>query len=250
MADLTAEAVRAMEVIPPDPLVLALERSIDQSKFFTALAKAQGEFTTVEATTENDYYHSKYAPLSVIWEHIRPVLAKHQFCVIQEPMPSPVAEGCLLRTTIAHASGEWRSATILMPVDLGKEGKGKKAPAFGSAQSYARRYALTALLGIAPRAEDDDGGGFGSANRDAITINSTEEERKEKGWHAWCDVTVAKMREVQSEAELSRFWDALQAQYDDAIEAVQKRLINVQKEVAKQLKSKADPMDPDGDIPQ
>ena len=47
-----------------------------------------------------------------------------------------------------HTSGEWISATLSMPVER------ETAQGFGSALSYCRRYALTAMLGIA--AEDDD----------------------------------------------------------------------------------------------
>ena len=50
---------------------------------------------------------------------------------------------------LAHASGEWMRGTLTIP--LAKV----DAQAYGSATTYARRYALAAFVGVAP--EDDDG---------------------------------------------------------------------------------------------
>ena len=88
-------------------------------------------------------HHGKYATLAAILDHVRPVLAEHGLAVLQ-----PIeAEG--VRTMIAHESGAIYDAGTY-PV-----GSFPNPQAQGSAISYARRYALMSVLGIA--GADDDG---------------------------------------------------------------------------------------------
>lgn len=228
------------------------DRSAEQAKLFAALIKAQADFTTVEATGENDYYSSKYAPLDTIWDAVRPILAKYDLCVIQEPLPSTLEAGVQLRTTLAHASGEWRSSIIIMPIDLGKEGKGKKAPAYGSAQSYARRYALTAILGVATSAEDNDGRGEPETGTSVTT-----ETAAYKGWMAWGQAQVMQMAKAVNQKQLDRVVldnvrkmagqavpDALPALFEEEAAKAQERI-----DLAADA-MRGDAHDPDGDIPQ
>ena len=57
-------------------------------------------------------------------------------------------------TVLAHSSGEWVSAELALPItDPGD------ARSLASAVTYARRYGLIALVGVAPADEDDDGDG-------------------------------------------------------------------------------------------
>ena len=51
-----------------------------------------------------------------------------------------------LTTRLIHASGEWIEDTLIMPIPV--VGKSNDAQAYGAALTYARRYALTAMLGI------------------------------------------------------------------------------------------------------
>ena len=256
--ELTPEAAEALrEELKPGPLQFQRphdleERSFSQGNLFAALAQAQAKFSTIEATRDNDFYSAKYAPLDAIWEAVRPILAEAGLCVIQEPMPSPVEVGCMLRTTIAHTSGEWRSSVILMPVDLGKEGKGKKAPAFGSAQSYARRYALTAVLGVATSAEDDDGRG---APDTGLAVGT--ETAAYKGWMAWGQAQVLQMEKAANTKQLDRIvLESLRKTTDQAVPPELKALLDKGAADAQERinlaedAKRGDPMDPDGDIPQ
>lgn len=244
VSSVTDEMAEVLEFSP--------HRSATQAKLFAALAGAQADFTTIDATRENDYYHSKYAPLDTIWESVRPVLAKHGLCVIQEPLPSTLEVGVQLRTTLAHTSGEWRSSIIIMPIDLGKEGKGKKAPAFGSAQSYARRYALTAVLGVATSAEDDDARGA----PDAALVTNTETAAY-KGWMAWGFAQTLLMEKTANQKQLDRILmdsrrkmegqpvpEELSSKINTAFDTAQDRI------ALKEDASRGDAMDPDADIPQ
>lgn len=186
-----------------EDFIVELERSNDQGKLFAALAKAQGSFETIEATEYNDYYGNKYAPLWKIWEAIRGPLSDNALVVIQEPEAS--RDGIMLRTTLGHSSGEWRMSRIFMPITLTKEGQ-KRAPAYGSALSYARRYALSAIVGVATQAEDDDAGGAeGGAYRSPRTL----EEREEKGWKAWADSEALRLKDAQTLVHLEGWWIGL-----------------------------------------
>ncbi len=112
-----------------------------------ALSKAQGEMTTAKKDADNPYFKSKYADLASVWEACRAPLAKYGLSVCQ--MPEYVDGYVFVQTILMHASGEWISSELrLKPVKDDPQG-------MGSAITYARRYALSAAVGIAP--EDDDG---------------------------------------------------------------------------------------------
>jgi len=113
-----------------------------------ALALAQGKIEGAVKGKENPHFKSKYADLSAVWEACRDALTANGLAVIQSP--GPIAEGRLEMTTmLVHSSGEWIRGALTIP--LGKV----DAQAYGSAVTYARRYALAAFVGVSP--EDDDG---------------------------------------------------------------------------------------------
>jgi hypothetical protein len=113
-----------------------------------ALSAAQGEVEGAVKGKANPAFRSKYADLAAVWDACREALTKHGLAVVQSP--GPCADGRMEMTTmLAHASGEWMRGTLTIP--LAKV----DAQAYGSATTYARRYALAAFVGVAP--EDDDG---------------------------------------------------------------------------------------------
>lgn len=120
-------------------------------KLATALAKAQGEMEGASKDRKNPAFNSKYADLASVWDAVRGPLSKHGLSIVQLPCPAPAGEVGLV-TTLFHESGESISQVFFMPVK-----DPKNAQAVGSALTYARRYALMAVTGIAP--EDDDGNG-------------------------------------------------------------------------------------------
>jgi ERF superfamily len=123
-----------------------------------ALAKAQAELINPEkslsATIRSPFPREgdrtfRYAPLSSGLEIVRKTLSKHEIAAVQTT--SIDGEGGLVRltTVLAHASGEWISSDWpVCPVS------DTAAPhRMGAALTYARRYALFTLVGIA--GEDD-----------------------------------------------------------------------------------------------
>jgi len=119
-----------------------------QQQYAQALVAAIGELSNVPKTASNPYFKSKYAPLDAIVEATRPVLAKHGLAIQQQPLFMDGTAG--VETTILHKSGHSTTTTLLLPL------KDQSPQGVGSAITYARRYALAAVLGLAT--EDDDDG--------------------------------------------------------------------------------------------
>lgn len=118
----------------------------------TALAKAQAQIKGAVRDSENPYFKSAYADLASVWDACRAPLTANGLSVVQLPGPVEIGDpGAFveLRTMLLHESGQFLASTLRMPVkDLTPQG-------VGSAITYARRYALAAVVGVAP--EDDDG---------------------------------------------------------------------------------------------
>jgi len=123
-----------------------------------ALAKAQGELVNPEkslvATIRSDGPGSaersfRYAPLSSGLDIVRKTLSQHEIATVQTTSLDQAAGIVNLTTLLAHASGEWIASD--WPVCAIAE---TAAPhRMGAALTYARRYALFTLVGIA--GEDD-----------------------------------------------------------------------------------------------
>jgi len=118
------------------------------SELAKALSGFQGKMTAVKKDATNPFYKSKYATLDTIWETIRKPLSDNGLSVAQTMGIIPDSKS-VLETTLYHTSGEWISGTQLVnPV--------KDDPqSLGSAISYARRYSLSAILGIVADEDDD-----------------------------------------------------------------------------------------------
>jgi hypothetical protein len=114
----------------------------------SALVKAQKEFGPALKSSSNPHFRSKYADLSACVEAVIDGLNNNGVFLMQS---SHLCEdGVTVETVFIHESGEQISAGKLH-VPASKQ----DAQGYGSALTYARRYALMAACGIAP--EDDDG---------------------------------------------------------------------------------------------
>ena len=128
-----------------------MKRSDSIAALAAALAKAQAKIKPAEKDSDNPFFKSKYADLASVQTACREHLAANGLCVIQ--LPRTVAEGVEVETMLAHASGEWIAETLTLPVNK------KDCQGVGSAITYARRYGLASIVGVAP---DDDDGNAGS----------------------------------------------------------------------------------------
>src|SRR6266446_5923035 len=124
----------------------------------SALAKAQAELINPEksltATIRTDRPWERersfrYAPLSSGLDIVRKTLGQHEIATLQTTVIDQTAGMINLTTTLAHASGEWiASEWPVCPI-----AEIANPQRMGAALTYARRYALFTLVGIA--GEDD-----------------------------------------------------------------------------------------------
>jgi len=124
----------------------------------TALAKAQIELANPEKTLvgtiesrseEGGARHFRYAPLSSALEIVRKTLGQHEIATVQTTAIDQAAGIVNLTTVLAHSSGEWiASDWPVCPIT-----ETETPHRMGAALTYARRYALFTLVGIA--GEDD-----------------------------------------------------------------------------------------------
>src|SRR5919108_564722 len=134
-----------------------------------ALAKAQAELTNPEkslvATIRSPFPREadrtfRYAPLSSGLDIVRKSLGRHEIATIQATAIDNDAGLLRLMTVLAHSSGEWISSEwpVCQITDIAS------AQRMGAALTYARRYALFTLVGIA--GEDDlDSPDLGSTSK-------------------------------------------------------------------------------------
>lgn len=116
-----------------------------------ALAKAQSGMPHAIKDSVNPHLKNKYAGLTSTLDAVRPHLSSAGIALVQAP---GMAEGggIEVETRIVHAdSGEWIACTVCVPVQK------SDAQGYGSAITYARRYGLQSLCGIASDDDDDDG---------------------------------------------------------------------------------------------
>lgn len=153
-------------------------------------------------------YSYKYADLSSIMDAIRGNLADCELSVIQSPSHS--SNEPTLTTIIAHSSGEWVEDSMKLSITQDTP-QGQ-----GSAITYARRYMLTAMLGIV--ADDDN---------DAVNHRLLTKIQKKQLW----DTAKKQMPDLNEDPlSMVNFLTqvigkhpnrVLETEYDDAIQSVE-----------------------------
>lgn len=132
-----------------------MNKSENINELAAALAKAQGAMRFAAKDSNNPFFKSKYADLSSVVEAIRDALASNGLSYMQHIHQSDKHEVCV-ETIILHSSGQWIGCgTVSIPVNKAD------AQGYGSALTYARRYSLSAAVGVV--ADDDDGNAAANA---------------------------------------------------------------------------------------
>nr|WP_293837528.1 ERF family protein [uncultured Arsenicibacter sp.] len=143
-----------------------MERSPSITEIIKALCQLQAKNIKIKKDSKNPFYKSKYAALPDIQDAIAAPMAEVGLTYSQHPSGTNQ-----LTTMLMHTSGEYVMSTFeINPVpeySKEKNSKGEVAwrdekphytpQAIGSAITYARRYALVAILGLNVDDEDDDG---------------------------------------------------------------------------------------------
>lgn len=146
-----------------------MNRSESIKELAAALSKFQGEVKNPANTASNPFFKSKYAPLNDVLNLVRPILSKYGLSVVQAP--SGDGENIIVTTTLLHSSGEFiEFQPLILKTDKAT------AQGAGSAITYARRYAISAILGIS--SEDDDDGNHATGNKEATTTVPTNMPNK------------------------------------------------------------------------
>ena len=144
---------------------------ITHPNIHAALAAAQGELKNPEKTKQADTgkYKYNYADIGDVLEAVLPVLSKHGLSLTQ---PTKIVDGAII---------------LITRISLGEDHVESEYPvcslngnhqAMGSAMTYARRYALTSLIGVAA-VDDTDGEGAapaGEGPREKMNANQAKEE--------------------------------------------------------------------------
>jgi len=137
----------------------------------------KGRTVNVKDRQGKQLYSFKYATYDTICERIQPMLGEQGLAFSHTMQPAPDGSFvAMVRTTLMHQSGQ--QLHIDIPVDLQAYYEGKPQGRMvgiqdmGSSITYAKRYGLSALLGIA--VDDDDDGNTASGNVPEIQDKKTE----------------------------------------------------------------------------
>ena len=124
--------------------------SQDITKLAKALLNVQRQLLPAAKDATNPFTKSRYATLNSVMAASREALLDNGIWMCQCPVPVDTPGAIGLMTKLTHTeSGQWQSSIAVVPLP-------KADPqGMGSAITYARRYALTAMLGLVT--EDDDG---------------------------------------------------------------------------------------------
>jgi len=160
-----------------------MQRSEQINELATALSKAQGEIKGAIRGDINPAFRSKYADLQSVWEAIRGPFTKHGLSVVQGL--SSAEGGVECNTMLLHSSGQWISESLFIPADK------HNAHGFGSAATYARRFSLQGIAGVAP--VDDDG-------------NAAAEATPPVPANPWTNEKLASGTEAAKEGEYAQWW--------------------------------------------
>lgn len=126
-----------------------MEQSEQVNELAAALVQVQATMGNAIKDSDNPFFKSKYADLQSIWDACREPLTSNGLAVTQTTDIAPA--GVTVVTTLLHKSGQWvRGRLHMTPVKADPQG-------LGSCISYARRYALAAIVGVVQ--VDDDGEG-------------------------------------------------------------------------------------------
>lgn len=191
-----------------------------------ALAKAQGAFQNpkknreVKVTSKRTgaQYKFSYATFDEIVDCVRKPLADNGLAFTQG------VNGAAITTMLLHASGQWLSTEL--PIKIGDADNA--AQAMGSAITYAKRYAITAMLGIASEEDDDANAADGNVidqsryrespppqhsakrngNGGAHTPGNIDTGTRASAAETYVEQSIAKLKAMKTNEEMATWWKA------------------------------------------
>lgn len=139
---------------------------------YAALAAARGAIANPKKGSKANagQYSYTYADLGTVLDAVTPILAEHGLAALQDVRSNHEHKTVEVSTILVHAGGGWLEfGPLAFPATSNPQQT-------GSAITYARRYTLSAALGIA--AEDDDGK---AASEPRVEVKRTR-GRSEDAW--------------------------------------------------------------------
>lgn len=125
-----------------------MQKSDSINELAAALVLAQGQIKVASMNATNPHFRSKYADLQAIWDASRDALQANGLAVSQYTDSLPNGSPALT-SVLVHKSGQWMEGTYPL-ISIKQDAQG-----FGSALTYAKRYALASILGIVADEDDD-----------------------------------------------------------------------------------------------
>lgn len=162
---------------------------------YAALAAAQAEMGPALKDSVNPAFKSKYADLASVMAACLPALNAHGIAVIQPPYQDETGQR-FVKTVFVHGeTGE--TAECAVPLIVAKN----DMQGYGSAVTYARRYGLMSMAGIAP--EDDDG------NAAAKAAPMAEQRQEQPRGPSAMDVACDSLGNAENLDQLAAIWKDL-----------------------------------------
>lgn len=213
----------------------------------TALAKAQSQMGKAVKDSSNPHFRSKYADLASVMNACLGALTSNGICITHEIGWTETEQ--YLSTTFTHGASS-TSVSISIPLLLGR----RDMQGLGSALTYARRYGVMALAGIAP--EDDDGNaavaaapskaanGLNDAWADSVLDALPEDATPRQKAEAFAEAIIAEIA-GKGEKALVNVWDKrkkliakFEAEYPDLHEKVVDAYMTREVEIADAKRAK------------
>jgi len=208
-----------------------MKTSTDTDKIIPAYIKAEHTIGSVKKTASNPHFRSKYANLEAVMEACSDALDRNGLAIWQ----SITEEGDRLITRLYHTSGQWMEGYT--PLIIAKN----DMQGLGSAYTYARRYGLMAIMGIAP--EDDDGNAA-SATIIPLPAKKAEPKKVEVAHVEEAKSILSEAKQISDAKELDWFLKKNAQRIADIREAstvtheyLQQRINELRQEINKEIKN-------------
>lgn len=122
---------------------------MSSANFHSDLVACMNAIPSVQKDLQNSHFKQRYASLDAIMSKVKPVLAKHNFCLL--PDIWTLDNSMAMRMKLMHVSGEFVESSVFRMAITNPSNQGQ-----GSTQSYLRRYAICSFLNITTDDESDD----------------------------------------------------------------------------------------------
>ena len=208
-----------------------MKTSTDTDKIIPAYIKAEHAVGSVKKTSTNPHFKSKYADLEAVMDACSEALDKNGLAIWQ----SINEDGDKLITRLYHTSGQWMEGYT--PLIIAKN----DMQGLGSAYTYARRYGLMAIMGIAP--EEDDGNAA-SAKVIPLPVKKIEPKKVEVAHVEEAKSILSEVKQISDAKELDWFLKKNAQRIADIREAstvtheyLQQRIDERRQEIEKEMKN-------------